>query len=65
MHRLCKGPLENQCGDCLYETAKEMLGVLRAILDDATGDVNNPDKRLWPIRAANYRAARAAVTKGE
>ncbi len=31
--------------------------VLRSIIDDGTGDIDNPKKRLWPIRAANYRKA--------
>ena len=32
--------------------------ILEKILDDGTGNINQPDKRLWPIRAANYREAR-------
>ena len=31
--------------------------VLKRILDDSTGDISNPSKRLWPIRAENYRDA--------
>lgn len=38
-----------------YVSALE--NVLRSILDDAEGDIRNPDKRLWPIRIKNYRDA--------
>ena len=31
--------------------------VLRSIIDDATGEIGNDGKRIWPIRAANYRLA--------
>lgn len=31
--------------------------VLRSIIHDATGDLKEPTKRVWSIRAANYRKA--------
>lgn len=39
--------------------------ILEKILDDGTGDVKQPDKRLWPIRAANYREARRVLDSFE
>ena len=63
MHETCRGPLEHQCGDCLYETAKALLEALQAICDDATGDIDDPTKRVWPIRAKYHRQARAAIAK--
>lgn len=55
-----------------YETATSMIKanlfsedyvdglekVLETILADATADLKKPDKRLWPLRADNYRTAR-------
>lgn len=40
------------------DNADELVAVLNSILDDATGDIKNPNKRLWPIRAENYREAK-------
>jgi hypothetical protein len=38
----------------------EIRDVLKTIVDDATGDIPGP-KRLWPIRAENYRRAKALL----
>jgi len=35
----------------------EAIAVLKAIIYDATHDSKDPEKRNWPIRAANYRRA--------
>lgn len=35
----------------------QLEDILRRILDDATGDIHNPDKRIWPIRAENHQMA--------
>ena len=32
--------------------------LLRAVIEDATGDVRDENKRVWPIRAALYREIR-------
>lgn len=45
----------------LLRHAMRLDEVLEAIVDDATGDLNDPDKRIWPIRWANYRAAKALL----
>lgn len=37
------------------EEIKQLKDCLKAVLDDATGDINNQDKRVWPIRMENYR----------
>lgn len=36
---------------------RQMAVVLERVLNDGTGDLRSQGKRLWPIRAANYRAA--------
>ena len=38
------------------------IRILEKILFDATGDMEHPDKRLWPLRVANYREASAVVS---
>jgi len=38
--------------------AEKLEKILEAILDDGTGDTKEPGKRLWPLRADNYRTAR-------
>ena len=40
------------------EYVSGLENVLEAILDDGTADFKKPDKRLWPLRADNYRTAR-------
>ena len=34
---------------------KEATGLLKEVIYDATGDINNTQKRLWAIRAKLYR----------
>jgi len=41
---------------------KDAIRILEKILFDATGDIEQPDKRLWPLRAANYREASTVVS---
>jgi len=55
------GPLVARACDC----HDKLLAVCKAILHDATGDLGDPGKRLWPIRADNYRALAAAVKSAE
>ena len=45
-------------------TPPTSLIILQSIIHDATGDTDNPDKRLWPIRAENYRNARRIMKGG-
>jgi hypothetical protein len=44
-------------------TLEDALSILGDILLDATGDIYNPDKRLWPIRAEYYRRATAILSE--
>jgi hypothetical protein len=44
---------------------RELRAMLVKILDDARGDLKNPTKRVWPIRAANYREATALLLRGK
>ena len=37
----------------------KIVEVLELIISDATGD--NPQKRIWPIKAQNYRDAKIAI----
>ena len=58
---VCGFPL-CECGDTAVLTVhttetKPLRKLLADILDDATSDVNKPDKRLWPIRVDHYRWA--------
>ena len=39
------------------------LTILKAIINDATGDLNDLQKRTWPIRAENYRKAVKVIEK--
>ena len=39
----------------------ELEKVLDAIVFDATGCIDKPDKRLWPIRSVYHRRARALL----
>jgi len=51
-------PARVTCDKCLLRHKIEALEIiLRKIIGDGTGDLENPAKRLWPIRAANYREA--------
>ena len=43
------------------DAGPELLAVASEILDDARGDLDKPNKRLWPIRAENYRQLTAAI----
>jgi len=49
----------------LIASAPELLEVCKIILDDATGSQDQPGKRLWPLRAENYRKLHAAISKAE
>ena len=42
----------------------DLRQLLKEILDDATGDVNDPQKRIWPIRAELYRKIATAIDYG-
>ena len=42
---------------CLSKEKDGLKEVLSEILSDATRDVKDRNKRLWPIRAENYRQA--------
>lgn len=44
----------------LWAERDRLRAVLNSILDDATGN-QTPGRRLWPIRAENYRSAQAAL----
>lgn len=46
------------------DAGPELLAVASEILFDAIGDVNEPNKRLWPIRAENLRRLYAAIALG-
>ena len=41
----------------------ELVKVLEGILADATGNVDAPRKRVWPIRMANYRTITALLER--
>lgn len=44
-------------------TLAELLAVARDILNDATGDLYWPSKRIWPIRSDNYRRLAAIIER--
>jgi len=44
---------------------QELRNMLVKILDDARADLKDPAKRIWPIRAANYREATALLLRGK
>lgn len=50
-----------QTGLQKYRRMRRLVGrmsvVIRKILYDGTGDTKTSNKRLWPIRSANYREA--------
>lgn len=39
----------------LEESGNLLTQLLQDVLDDATGDIDHPEKRIWPIRAELYR----------
>lgn len=52
------------------ETAKELRlkrriyeleAALRLVLDDATGVIENGEKRIWPIRSSHYMRIRSLL----
>ena len=49
----------------LMERRDALEDILRSILNDATGDLDDPSKRLWPIRADNYRVASKLLSPKE
>ena len=49
----CNGSYSMVHRDCV----EDLRAILLAILDDATGDIDNSKKRLWQIRSANMRKA--------
>lgn len=53
----CRDLYRGACGcDAEVEISRLRI-VLRKIIYDATGDVENLEKRVWPIRMENYREA--------
>jgi hypothetical protein len=44
--------------EAAWKEVERLRGMLHDILSDGTGDIANPGKRLWPIRAAHYRRAK-------
>lgn len=40
-----------------FERSQQLQVLLKQIINDATGDIKDPNKRVWPIRAALYREA--------
>ncbi len=57
MHDSCRDkPIEGQCGDCIYETAKQLRAALKPFADVAKGIPDN-----WP--AENHLQVR--LLKGE
>ncbi len=51
-------------GDCIAEidrlqaALETARGLLSTVIDDSTGDLDNLDKRVWPIRAKLGRLIR-------
>jgi hypothetical protein len=45
----------------LVAEVERLRTALLAILDDATGDLNNPGKRIHALRPEHYRKAKAAI----
>lgn len=49
----------------ISELESELIALLKVIVDDSTGDISNPNKRVWCIRAAYHRQARKLLAKVE
>jgi len=43
----------------------DLLTLCEAVIADATGSLDDPDKRVWPIRAGLYRELKAAIAKAK
>ena len=37
------------------------IDLFKTILDEATGDLDNPNKRIWPLHSTTYKAIRNLI----
>jgi hypothetical protein len=42
----------------LREQKKQLMEILETILDEGTGCISDPPKRVWPLHAHSHRTAR-------
>ena len=49
----------------IIENSNPALEILKKIINDATGDLDDLEKRGWPIRSANYRKAVKVIENAE
>jgi hypothetical protein len=52
---------ESVINDNVDGRTKHLMLLLEQVLDDATSDVSQEHKRVWPIRARLYREIAAAI----
>ena len=55
-------PTKSKINELIAEPKKQIvINLFKTVLDEATGDLDNPNKRIWPLHSTTYKAIRNLI----